>query len=124
MVENNRNKSLGYFELNNPELIEMRAWFDNLDKNTSEQNIAIARRNVFLNENWEYRKKINNFNIPFQGRPQSLYNLRPSACRGMIRNIGGYNINNGVQSYNFSNFKQFKSGCRSSNTMEGMKKIT
>nr|QBK89166.1 MAG: hypothetical protein LCMiAC02_02600 [Mimivirus LCMiAC02] len=99
---------LGYFELHDPCLVNIRKYFNNLDKNTPEENIAIARENIKNRENVEYVniEIRNKFNIP------------------TTRHIKIYDIEKSVLSpYNFNKFNQFKSGIRSSNSIEGIKRI-
>ena len=92
------NEPMGYFERTNPKLIRMREYFDNLDNNTPEQNIEIAMQNSILNENEYINNTITNIWI----KPTNIINT---------------NIINS-ETYNFS---YFKSGSRSSNSIEGIK---
>jgi len=119
--------SSGYFELNDPCLVDMREWFNNLDKNSPEKNIAIAR---------ESRKNVEYRNIEI--RNKNNMSLFDEYIYPTTRYIKVYDIKEGILSkynfnkfsqfkynkplpYNFNNFKQFKSGYRSSNLIEGIK---
>ena len=121
-------------KITNPKLKRMHEYFDNLKNNTPEQNIKIAIRNSILSENEDIENSILNENInkyyvcyeyTMEGYATAcaMSRLRSRPIYPITMNIGEvYNIKNSETStYNFNNFSQFKSGNRSSNSMEGIK---